>query len=143
MQQQARNVSMWAEEEGIELRFLLHDRDSKFTEAFDQHFTGEDRSVVKTPTRAPTANAYVESWIGSVKRECLNHFFCFSLRYLDYVAQIYVRYYNAVRPHQGVGNVPLATLDPPPPEPVVGEIGPVCRHEWLGGLLNHYERKAA
>jgi len=87
MQQQARNVSMWADEEGIDLRFLIHDRDSKFTEAFDEHFRGHRRGPVLTPYGAPVANCFAESWIGSLKRECLNLFFCFSLGQLDHIVQ--------------------------------------------------------
>ncbi|MEZ6192089.1 MAG: integrase core domain-containing protein [Phycisphaerales bacterium] len=147
VQQQARNVTMWLEDENLELRFLIHDRDMKFTEAFDEHFRSVGEQVVKTPFQAPVANCFAESWIGTLKRECLNHFFCFSLRHLDHIVQAYTNYYNELRPHQGKDNRPLtmshdpirATESPPP----TGEVGPVKRHALLGGLLSHYERKAA
>ena len=58
VQQQARNTSMWADEEGIDIRFMIHDRDTKFTEAFDEHFKRPDGKTVLTPVRAPNANAY-------------------------------------------------------------------------------------
>jgi len=114
MQQQARNASMWADDEEIDIRFIIHDRDTKFTEAFDDHFRRDDGGVVKTPYQAPIANCFAESWIGSLKRECLNHFFCFSLRQLDHIVQTYGLYYNLHRPHQGLDNRPPGVRDDPP-----------------------------
>jgi putative transposase len=143
MQQQARNVSMWADEEGIDLRFLIHDRDTKFTEAFDEHFRGHRRGPVLTPYGAPVANCFAESWIGSLKRECLNLLFCFSLRQLDHVVQTYVDYHNKFRPHQALGNRPVGVADDPEPQPPDVEIGAVKCQRWLGGLLSHYYRQAA
>ena len=141
VQQQARNVSMWAEDEGIDLRFLIHDRDTKFTVAFDEHFRRDDGGVVKTPCQAPIANCFAESWIGSLKRECLNQFLCFSLGQLDHIVQTYALYHNRYRPHQGLGNRPPGADEDQPPETT--EPGSIeCRH-WLGGLLKHYYRQAA
>lgn len=147
--QQARNVTMWLDDEGIDLTHLIHDRDTKFTEAFDEHFHSVGAAIVKTPYQAPIANCFAESWIGTLKGECLNHFLCFSLRHFDFIVQTYTDYYNRLRPHQGKDNRPLtrsddpipirATESPPGPE----KIGVVQRHALLGGLLNHYERKAA
>ncbi len=143
MRQQARNASMWAEDEGIDVRFLIHDRDTKFTEAFDEHFRRDDGGPVLTSYRAPVANCLVESWIGHLKRECLNILFCFSLRQLDHIVQIYAHYHNEFRPHQGLGNRPPGICDEPPPG--IGEVEPDCvqRRTWLGGLLSHYYRAAA
>jgi putative transposase len=143
MQQQARNVSMWAEEEGIDVRFLIHDRDTKFTEAFDEHFRGHRRGPVLTPYGAPVANCFAESWIGSLKRECLNLFFCFSLRQLDHIVQTYVDYHNKYRPHQALGNRPVDSSEDPPPEVAEVEGESIRCQRWLGGLLNHYYRQAA
>jgi putative transposase len=143
MQQQARNASMWADEEGIDVRFLIHDRDCKFTEAFDEHFRRKDGGPVLTPYGAPIANCFAESWIGSLKRECLNLFFCFSLGQLDFIVQTYAEYHNRFRPHQGLGNRPPGVLDDPPPQESGIDPMSVRRLSWLGGLLTHYERKAA
>jgi putative transposase len=146
MRQQARNALMWADEEGIDLRYLLHDRDTKFTESFNHLFKDGGVRIVRAPYQTPIANCFAESWIGSLKRECLNHFACFSLRHLDYIVQTYVGYYNHLRPHQGVGNRPLTTVEVPIPlrSPNRADaIGPIRRRAYLGGLLNHYERKAA
>jgi putative transposase len=143
MRQQARNASMWADEQGIDVRFLIHDHDTKFTEAFDEHFAREDGGPVLTPYGAPVANCFAESWIGSLKRECLNHFFCFSLAMLDHIVQTYADYHNRFRPHQGLGNRPPGVIEDPRPKS--SEIDPksIQRQSWLGGLLTHYERKAA
>lgn len=92
----------------------------------------------------PLGESSAESWIGSLKRECLNAFYCFSLRQVDHVVQTYVKYHNTMRPHQAMGNVPLNERDGPgETKTVAGSIGPVRRTRLLGGLLNHYERKAA
>jgi putative transposase len=143
MRQQARNVSMWAEEEGIDVRFLIHDRDTKFPEAFDEHFRGHRRGPVLTPYGGPVANCFAESWIGGLKRECLNLFFCFSLRQLDHIVQTYLQYHSRFRPYQALGNRPLGAGKDPLPE-VAGVDGESIRcQRWLGGLLNHYYHRAA
>jgi len=143
VQQQARNLSMWAQEEGIDVRFLIHDRDSKFTEAFDEYFRRADGGPVLTPYQAPVANCFIESWIGSLKRECLNQFFCFSLRQLDHIVQIYGLYHNQYRPHQGMGNRPLGVPEDRSQQAREIDAGEIrCRH-WLGGMLKHYYRQAA
>jgi putative transposase len=143
MRQQARNASIWAEEEGIDIRFLIHDHDTKFTSAFDEHFRRDDGGPVLTPIGAPVANAYAESWIAHLKAECLNHFFCFSLRQLDHIVQTYGLYHNEFRPHQGLGNVPLSARDHPPSRADDCDPGMIRRRTWLGGLLAHYYRQAA
>jgi putative transposase len=143
MRQQARNVDMWAQEEGINLRFLIHDRDAKFSHAFDEHFHRDKGGVVLTPFQAPVANSFAESWIGSLKRECLNVFFCFSLRQLDYIVQTYAIYHNEFRPHQGLGNRPPGMTQDPLPQAAEGEANPIRCRRWLGGLLSHYYRQAA
>jgi putative transposase len=143
MRQQARNASIWAEEEGINIRFLIHDHDSKFTAAFDEHFARDDGGPVLTPYAAPVANCFAESWIAHLKRECLNTFFCFSLRQLDYIVQSYSTYYNEYRPHQGLGNRPPSSSDDPLTFADELEPGVIRRRTWLGGLLSHYYRQAA
>ncbi len=139
MQQQARNTLMWIEEEGLGSKFLIHDHDTKFTAAFDELFRQVGTIRVTTPYQAPIANCYAESWIGSFKRECLNHLLCFSLGQLDFITAAYAHYHNYLRPHQGLDNVPPGAVGRSPPCPT-GHIG---RQRILGGLLNHYCRKAA
>jgi putative transposase len=134
---------MWAEEEGIDIRFLIHDRDTKFTEAFNEHFRRDEGRAVLTPYKAPIANCYAESWIGHLKRECLNLLFCFSLQQLDYVVQTYAEYYNEYRPNQSLDNRPLGTAESPPPQSAEVDVGSVRCRQFLGGLLKHYYRKTA
>ncbi len=142
--QQARNVQMWLEDHGVEARFLLHDRDSKFTPTFDQLFRDVGTRIVKTPIQAPNANAYAEAWVASLKRECLNHFLCFGLTHLDHITQEYVLFYNRYRPHQGIGNRTLIyARERTKPPADKAEVGRIRCQRFLGGLLRHYCRDAA
>ena len=75
-------------------RFLIHDRDTKFSRAFDSIFRSEGVEIVRTPIQAPNANAYAERWVGSVRRECLDRLRIFSRRQLERVLQVYVRHYG-------------------------------------------------
>ncbi|MEM6553802.1 MAG: integrase core domain-containing protein [Planctomycetota bacterium] len=136
---------MWLEEQGLEATHLIHDRDTKFTVTFDHLLRAAGVRVVKSPVMAPNANAFAESWIATVKRECLDHFACFSLGHVDHLVQTFVGYYNRRRPHQGLGNLVLS--QPNTPELKIAQddrpnssIG--CRSE-LGGLLKSYYRHAA
>jgi putative transposase len=70
--QQARNLLMLLADREHSFRFVLHDRDSKFSRAFDELFRSEDMKIIRTPIRAPNANAYAERWVGTVRRECLD-----------------------------------------------------------------------
>ena len=143
MRQQARNVDIWAQEEGIDLRFLVHDRDAKYSQAFDEHFHRDNGGVVLTPYQSPVANSFAESWIGSLKRECLNTFLCFGLRQLDHIVQTYAMYYNRFRPHQSLGNRPPVADNTLPTQRAEAGGESVRRQCWLAGLLNHYYYDAA
>ena len=72
MMQQARNLLIDLDERGPRPRFLIHDRDAKFGRAFDAIFHGDGMRVIRTPLKAPNANAHIERWVGSVRRECLD-----------------------------------------------------------------------
>jgi transposase InsO family protein len=102
MLQQARNLLMDLDDRGRRPRFLIHDRDSKFSRAFDAAFHGEGVRVIRTPLQAPNANAHVERWVGSVRRECLDRLLIFSRRQLERVLRVYVRHYNEQRPHRAL-----------------------------------------
>ena len=107
VQQQGREMLMWLEDLGVSATHLIRDRDTKFTAAFDCLMQSAGIQAIKTPVCAPNANAFAESWIATVRRECLDHFLCFSRRHLDYILWEYVGFYNELRPHQGMGNRPL------------------------------------
>jgi len=144
VRQQARNVQVWLQDQGIEARFLLRDRDTKFTASFDELFRGVGTRIVTTPVPAPNANSFAETWVGNLKRECLDYFICFSLGHLDHIASSFTVFYNQHRPHQGLGNKTLPTASEGHDPPIVaGEVGRVRCQRFLGGLLRHYYREAA
>jgi len=143
--QQARNAAMWMEDEGINPRFILHDHDTKYTAQFDEFFRQIVKEhhpkgqIIKSMIRVPQMNGYAESFVASIKRECLDHFRCLSLRQIDYLIQTFTDFYNTVRPHQGtdIGN---QVIDPSFRASAHGTIR--CQSR-LGGLLRHYYRQAA
>jgi putative transposase len=98
MRQQARNLTVEERLDGV--RFLLHDRDAKFSGPFDEIMRGEGLRVIKTPVRAPQANAIAERWVRSVRNECLDHVLVFGRRHLEQILRGYVTHYNAERPHR-------------------------------------------
>jgi len=116
---------------------ILRDGDKKFTAEFDKILLDDGFRMHRIPPRSPNLNPYAESWVGTVKKECLNHFVAFGEEHLRYLIREYVDYYNTVRPHQGLGCVPIAGL---PVSPVSGPVR--CQHR-LGGLIKHYYRLAA
>jgi len=131
-----------ADKADLPMRYLVRDKDFKYSQRFDAAFEQAGVAVEPTVPRAPNQNAFIERWIGSIKGECLNRFMAFGLRHLDYLVSEYVTYYNELRPHQRKGNRPLvgawSVTEGPPVE--AREI--VCR-ERLGGVLRHYDRLVA
>jgi transposase InsO family protein len=135
--QQARNLSITGRLE--DKHALLRDRDSKFSGPFDEVLRTEGLTVVKTPIRAPRANAVAERWVGSVRRECLDHILIFGQRHLERVLVAYALHYNRARPHRSLD------LYPPDPAPATqAAVGmPIRRRDVLGGLIHEYQRAAA
>lgn len=129
---------------GMELpiRYLIRDRDFRYSKRFDKAFADAGVSIEPTAPRAPNQNAFVERWIGSIRGECLNRFIVFGLGHLDHITLSYLDYYHASRPHQRKNNKPLVGVWPEVDEPPDKEEEIICR-QWLGGVLMHYERKAA
>ena len=136
MAQVARNLIFELQDAGCRVRFLVRDRDSKFTAAFDEVLRTEGIRTVRTPVRAPRANCYAERWIETLRAECLDHLLVFSHRQLDHVLRAYVEHYNRARPHRG--------LELEVPEGSVTQLsaGRVERHDVLGGLIHEYRRAA-
>jgi putative transposase len=125
------------QEEGRAMRFLLHDRDAKFSTSFDTVFAAESIEVILTPYRAPNANAFAERWVRSVREECLDHLLILNERHLGQVLREYGRYYNHARPHQGLmQQIPESANREP------GH-GAIRKREVLGGLIHDYYREAA
>ena len=94
MLQQARNLLMTLDERDRRVRFLIHDRDAKFPRAFDALLATEKIKVIRTPVQAPNANAHMERWVGSVRRECLDRLLIVGRLQLEHVLRIYARHYN-------------------------------------------------
>jgi putative transposase len=102
MSQQARNLLMDLDDRSQRPRFLIHDRDTKFSRAFDAIFRSEGIEIVRTAIQAPNANAYAERWVGSVRRECLDRLLIFGRRQLEHVLGVYIRHFNQQRPHRAL-----------------------------------------
>jgi transposase InsO family protein len=137
--QQARNLAWELQEAEIKARFLIHDRDSNFPATFDAVFRAEGLEVIRTPVRAPNANARCERWISSARRECLDWLLIVGRRHLEAVLAEYVEHYNGFRPHR---SLELRPPRAPTANPAVVS-GPVIRRARLNGLINEYSRLAA
>jgi len=136
--QQARNLLMDLGDRADRFRFLIRDRDSKFTAAFDAVFTGVDIRIIRTPTRAPRANAIAERFIGTLRRECLDHVLITGRRHLAAVLSEYVQHFNTHRPHRSLHQRPPAGDTQPRSEAAIR----VLRRDRLGGLLHEYTQVA-
>ena len=142
MEQQAEVFLDHACSEGMRVDYVTRDRDGKYTAQFDAVFKNAGARVIPTAPHAPNQNVYIERWIKSIKHECLNHFIVFGQRHFDFLISSYVDYYNTLRPHQGVGNRPLAGNWDDSDGPLDPGERLIC-HTRLGGMLRHYERRAA
>jgi putative transposase len=132
--QQARQRVWTLPERPLTPGFLIRDRDTKYTRAFDAVFQSEGVKVIRTPIRAPRANAFAERWIRSVREECLDRLLIMNQRHLEKILHDYAAYYNQARPHQG-----LAQLTPIPlPQPRLDD--PIVCTDVLGGLIHDYRR---
>ena len=142
VEQQARNMCMVLQEQGDTPTYLIRDRDTKFTLHFDEIFRAEGVKPVKLPPKSPDLNAYAERWIQSIKHEALDNFVVFGEDHLNHLVREYVAYYHNERTHQALGNRPPLKQEAPEPGGLV-DTGQILCRERLGGLLKHYERRAA
>jgi len=133
--QMARNLVWDLQEAKRTIRFLIRDRDTKFTASFDEVSRADGVGTIRTPIRSPRANAFAERWVKTVRTEGLDHLLIFSHRHLEHTLRAYVNHYNAAR-HRGIGlETPRTTL---PGDP----LGNVERRDVLGGLIHEYRRAA-
>ncbi len=139
--QQARNIIETFVERTQPIRFLIHDRDSKFTAAFDEVFRSDGIRTIRTPVRAPRANAFIERWIGTVRRECLDRMLILNRRHLERALPVYIRHYNEHRPHRSLDQRP-PTEEPPPGSETNVDLDHVQRRDLLGGLIHEYKAAA-
>jgi putative transposase len=139
--QAARNLLMDLDGRPDRFHFLIRDRDTKFTAAFDAVFAAAGIEVVKIPPRAPKANAFAERWVRTVRTECLDWVLVWNRRHLDTVLAEYVVHYNTARPHRGINlGVPTAVSEPAPAS--LDEIRRIERIDVLGGLVHEYHHAA-
>ena len=137
----ARNLSEAREARTEPLRFIVHDRDKRFDPSFDEVFRAEGIEIIRTPWRAPLANAYAERWIRTARTECIDRVMVLCARHLHHLLSTYVEHYNLERPHGGLdlqtpeGGPHLKPLSPNPSD--------IARRDCLGGLIHEYYPKAA
>ena len=139
--QQARNLLAGLGDQAVAWKFLIRDRDSKFTRVFDDVWRSTGAEIIRTPVRAPNANAVAERWVGTVRRECLDHLLIVGRHQLVRVLRCYVEHYNQRRPHRSLAHA----------TPVVSagaearrkpNFGRLRRRDVLGGLIHEYEYAA-
>jgi putative transposase len=135
--QPARNLVWYLDEAERRPTLLIRDRDAKFPASFDAVFRVDAVRVVRTPVRAPRANAVADRWVGTVRRECLDWLLILRPRHLEQVLKEYVGHHNAARPHRALElRTPLARGHPAQP---TGPVEEIIRHDRLGGLIHEYE----
>jgi putative transposase len=136
--QQARNLLMDLGERVGAFRFLIRDRDGKFSGSFDEVFAASGMRIIKTPARSPRANAFAERFVGTLRRECLDHLLIYGERHLRTVLAEYERHFNDHRPHQG------RSLRPPLHDPgeVIDMAARIHRRRAVTGLISEYRRVA-
>jgi putative transposase len=135
--QQARNFLMDLGERAGRFKFLLRDRDAKFTTVFDEVFAGNGTRVIKIPAQSPRANAFAERFVGTLRRECLDHLLILGEGHLRKVLAEFARHYNGHRPHQSLQQEP-----PRRPGSAVDITARIERQQVLSGLINEYRRAA-
>jgi len=140
--QQARQLAWTLSERSTPLRFLIRDRDSKFTRDFDTVFQSEGIETIRTPVRAPKANAVAERFVRTVRGECLDWLLIVNRQHLERVLRVFVQHYNGHRPHRSLNFAP-----PDPQQPTLRLVtsprpGHVERRDRLGGLIHEYSLAA-
>jgi transposase InsO family protein len=135
--QQARQVAWSFAERAEPGRYLIRDRDQKFTRSFDAVFRGDRIRIIRTPVRAPQANAIAERFVRTVRRECLHWLLILNADHLDRVIRVFMAHYNGHRPHRSLN------LKPPDgtsaERPTDWQTRIVIRRDRLGGLLHEYD----
>jgi transposase InsO family protein len=134
--QVARNFCADLEHTGRRVRFLIRDRDTKFTANFDNVFASIGAETILTPVRSPKANAFAERWVRTAREDCLDHLLVVSRRHLERILDEYVAHYNRARPHRGLD------LTPPCHAAMASGAGTIHRRDILGGLIHEYELAA-
>jgi transposase InsO family protein len=140
--QQARNVTFGWADRSPSVKFLIRDRDSKFTSSFDEVFRSEGIRIVKTPVRAPRANAVCERVIGTLRRECLDRILILGRRHLESVLVEFIEHYNEHRPHRSLTQHCPRSWDSDPVPIIDPQLTHLRRADRLGGLIHEYRMAA-
>ena len=136
--QQARNFCFGLTERTSPAKFLIRDRDTKFTFSFDAVFVAEGIRIIKTPVRAPRVNAVAERFVGTVRRECLDRLLILGRRHVQAVLVEYLHHYDTHRPHRSLQQrAPRSVTDPTLPITDV-DVARLRRADILGGLIHEY-----
>ena len=137
--QQSRNLLMDLGDRAVQFTFLIRDRDTKFTGIFDAVYASENIRILRTPVRAPRANAIAERWIGTVRRELLDRMLTVNRRHLEAVLAEYVAHFNGHRPHRALHQAaPLRPLHQSTSPPDLR----LRRRDRLRGLIHEYAQVA-
>ena len=132
--QVARNFTTDLEDAGRQWRFLIRDRDTKFTASFDAVLASVGVEAIKTPVRSPRANAFAERFVRTARTECLDHLLVFSRRHLEAILVEYLRHYNRARPHRSLD------LDQPVPRSLRPATAcRITRRDVLSGTIHEYD----
>ena len=140
--QQARNLCMELTEQASRIKFLIRDRDTKFTASFDTVFAAEGIRIIKTPIRSPRANALAERFVGTIRRECLDRMLVLGRRHLEVVLADYVDHYNSHRPHRSLNQRPPSKSEATPALSGDLDADGLLRTDVLGGLIHEYRHVA-
>ena len=140
--QQARNLSMELADQANAVKFLIRDRDAKFSASFDAVFAAEGTRIVNTPVRAPRANAMCERVIGTIGRECLDRMLILGRRHLEAVLAEYVEHDHTHRRHRPLSQRPAAGPYVTPPTIGDVDVARLRRADRLGGLVHEYQMVA-
>jgi putative transposase len=132
-----------AQENKLGVDLVFHDADRKFSKAVDENLRQRGLRPRRLRPRSPNLNAYVERWIQSIQVECLDHFIVLGEAHLNYLVEEFVAHFHEERPHQGLDNKLIMPAKPPPEDQSIPSLRQIVCRERLGGLLKHYERRAA
>jgi putative transposase len=135
--QQARQLTWMFSERADAIRFLIRDRDRKFTPSFDAVFRSDGIEIVRTPVRAPQANAVAERFVRTARAECLDWLLILNQAHLEHVLRVFIDHYNGHRPHRALHLTPPNGTRPAAPATQAGSVQ-AQRRDRLGGLLHEY-----
>jgi transposase InsO family protein len=140
--QQARQLAWSLSEGATPLRFLIHDRDSKFSRSFDAVFRSEGFELIRTSVRAPKANAIAERFVRTARTECLDWLLILGRRHLEEVLRVFVAHYNGHRPHRSLDLTPPDWRTKAPLDVNASPLHQLHRIDRFGGLIHEYSLAA-